>query len=518
MKVTVWLLAVLCASTLTGQNAPHLRDWKPPAGDKTTRPKATCASLQALTGLELTIVSATLQPASGEVPEFCRIIGQALPEIRFEVSLPTVWNNRLFMFGNGGYAGENLEAGGRVNTRNTMLTRGFVVTQTNTGHDAQREPLGSFAIDSQKLLDYAFRSLHVTAETAKRVAIEYYGASPARSYFLGCSTGGRQALILAQRFPRDFDGIVAGAPVLDFSGTMMQYSVIQQALSRAPIPVSKVDLLASRIYETCDDRDGLKDGLITDPRNCGFQPAKHLPKCAGPEEASCFTQPQIDALTAIYSDVRIGNERVYPGFPISAEVAGPNGRSGWDPWIVASNQQPIEVAFGDTFFRFLAFQQKDPNLSVARVDLAKDFERMAWIRQVLDATNPDLSAFRDRGGKLLLWFGWADAALNAARAVEYYEAAAARTGASTREFFRLFMLPGVFHCGGGVGCATFDPLAPVIRWVERGEAPDRLVTSRVEGGKVLRTRPICVHPAVAQYTGTGSIDDAANFRCAEPSK
>ena len=174
------------------------------------------------------------------------------------------------MFGNGGYAGETLSTPGRVNARNTALKASFAVAQTNTGHDAVNEPLGTFAVNRQKLLDYAFRAVHVTAETSKRIIREYYGNAPTRSYFDGCSTGGRQGLISAQRFPDDFDGIVVGAPVLEFTGTMINYVSMIRALEAAPVPLEKLKIIAERVYAKCDGADGLVDGLIDDPRRCNF--------------------------------------------------------------------------------------------------------------------------------------------------------------------------------------------------------------------------------------------------------
>jgi len=509
MRRWMWLIGTVAFA----QNGMHMRDWDPPAGESRAAPAGACAALVAETGYDFTVISA-MEAVTGDGLPFCRMLGMVQPEIRFEVSLPRAWNRRLFFFGNGGFAGENLEIQGRIGTRNTMLAKGFAVAQTNTGHDAAIEPGGSFAVNPQKLYDYAFRSLHVTAVTAKRLAKAHYGAEPTRSYYLGCSTGGRQGLILAQRFPKDFDGIVAGAPVLDFSGTMVQYAAIHQAIRKNPIPFSKLALLADRVYAVCDGEDGLKDGLIADPRACAFSPQRDLPRCEGADAAGCFTAGQIETLKVIYSPVVVNGVKRYPGWPLSAEIAGPNGRSGWDNWLVRENPgATISNNFGETFFRYLAFPKKDAALTLDQVDLERDVPKLDEISRTLDAVNPDLTGFRERGGRLLMWFGWADPALNAQRAVDYYEAARAKMGPETAGFFRFYLLPGVFHCAGGVGCGSWDPLAAVIRWVEEGKAPETLVTARVEQGKTLRTRPICPYPQEPKYKGSGSIDDAANFRC-----
>src|SRR5262245_40870174 len=221
------------------QNGLQFKDWKPSLNGGRTKPKMECAALISLTGYEFSIETAALIPASGTASEYCQVTGQILPEVRFEVSLPTSWNNRFYMFGNGGYAGESLSSSMRAGARTTALTAGFAVAQTNTGHEAAVEPLGTFAVNRQKLLDYAWRAVHVTSETAKRLIRTYYGNAQSRSYFDGCSTGGRQGLMSAQRFPDDFDGIVVGAPVLDFTGTMTIGAWNTRAIESAPIPPEK---------------------------------------------------------------------------------------------------------------------------------------------------------------------------------------------------------------------------------------------------------------------------------------
>ncbi|MBL8174417.1 MAG: tannase/feruloyl esterase family alpha/beta hydrolase [Bryobacterales bacterium] len=490
----------------------------PPAGGALLAPRQACAALRALTTYEFTVEWAGEIAADGQTPSHCRVRGQILPEIRFEVNLPAQWNHRFLMTGNGGYAGEPLDAPQRAGGRSASLRRGFAVAAHNTGHDAAWEPLGSFAVNRQKLLDYAFRSLHVTAETAKRIIAAYYGQKPARSYFNGCSTGGRQALMLAQRFPEDFDGIVAGAPVLHFSGTMMGYACMAQAFAEAPIPYAKLATLADRVYAQCDEKDGLKDGLIDDPRRCGFTPSRDLPRCAeGADSNACFTAGQIRTLEKIYGDVTSNGKRIFPGWPVGAEIAGPNGRSGWDRWIVnEDNAKTISVAFGESFFAYLAYPEKNPNYKLTGFDFGKDPARLEWIHNVLDATDADLSGFRGRGGKLLMHFGWADPALNAQMGVDYYERVLAKMGADTQSFFRFFLVPGMFHCGGGVGTGNFDLLPHVIEWVEQGKAPDSIRAARIVEGKSVRTRPLCPYPQRAKYKGSGSIDDAANFFCAAP--
>ena len=499
----------------------QFRDYKAPA--PASKPRTTCAALVALTGYEFSVYSAAIIPASDTVPEHCRVGLLVQPDINIEVNLPTLWNGRLYMFGNGGYAGESFDSAGRAANRAHGLKAGFATAATDTGHSAQRDPGGTFALNRQKFIDFGFRSLHVTAETAKRFITAYYAGPLTKSYFDGCSTGGRQALILAQRFPTDFDGIIAGAPTLDYTGGQLARIYWKQGLAANPFPAAKLNLLASRVYEKCDAGDGLKDGLIADPLRCDFRPARDLPRCEGATDGpDCFTTGQITALERFYNDVTRQGKRIFPGWPVGAEVAGPNGQSGWlGQYIDTANGQSAWNGYASGFVRYILgpgtpLASLTEGDAIQKFDLNKDYENLAFARQVLDATNPDLSAFRRHGGKLLLYFGWADPQLNPRVALEYYEEVASKMGPSTSEFARLFMVPGMFHCGGGIGTSTFDTATPLVHWVEEGQAPPSIAAARIIGGKTVRTRPLCPWPEIARYKGSGNIDEAANFTCSRP--
>ena len=514
-----WLTCLISVSYLAAQPSTTIAKFLiPPTGEATATPKIGCGELHALTGFEFTIESAVTVPAADGTPEFCQVMGLILPEIRFEVTLPASWNRRFLMTGNAGFGGDTLESPQRLLLRGIAMQRGFVQAITNSGHDGRDEPLASFAVNRQKLLDYASRSLHVTAEAGKRIATAYYGIKPTRSYFQGCSTGGRQALILAQRFPDDFDGIAAGAPVLNFSGTMTSFACTAQALRAAPVPYAKLAILAERVYSLCDDKDGLKDGLIDDPRRCGFRPSRDLPRCAeDSDNASCFTAAQIGTLEKIYGDIKSQGRAIFPGWPVGSEIAGANGRSGWDQWIVRETPEKTTAhSFAESFFRYMAFPRKEEGIELSAFDVETVAPRLGWIRNILDATDPNLARFRDRNGRMLMYFGWADPTLNAQSGVDYYESVLQKMGPKTPEFFRLFMQPGVFHCGGGVGPGNFEPLLDVVEWVEAAKAPDRITASQVVNAQTVRTRPLCPYPQTAKYTGSGSIDQAENFRCAAP--
>ena len=516
MRTMYGVIAVVITSAVTplsAQNGAQFKDWKPAtlADAKQLTPQSPCASLVSLTGYELSITSATVVAAAADAPEYCRVVGQILPEVRFEVNLPASWNGRLYMFGNGGYAGEALDSPSRTTTARTALARGFAVAQTNTGHDAATEPLGTFASSPQKFLDYAYRAVHITALTAKRIAQTYYSAAPRYSYFDGCSTGGRQGLISAQRFPEDFDGIVVGAPVLSFSGTMINYSTNQRALASAPIPAETLKALAADVYAKCDAADGVSDGVIDDPRRCSFAPARDLTRCANDGAGiECVTRSQVAALETIYGGTKRGTEEFFPGWPVGAE-------NSWVPWFVgAPAGRAVQASFGETFFRNMAFGKPMPDYDWTTFDVQADLEKIQAARAAIDATDPDLSRFKARGGKIVSYFGWADPALNPLMGVKYYEAVSQRLGAATTDFYRMFMVPGMFHCRGGVGVSTFDAMTPLVEWVEKGTAPQTILASKVVDNKVVRTRPLCAYPDVAKYEGAGSTDEAANFTCVRP--
>jgi feruloyl esterase len=418
------------------------------------------------------------------------------------------------MHGNGGYAGLSPEHPARSAYRDVALSQGFATAYTNTGHDADAQPLGSFAHNNQaREIDFAFRAVHLTAQTARQMVSDYYGEPSAYSYWDGCSTGGRQGLMSAQRFPEDFDGIVVGAPVLDFTGTQLWGVWNARALHDAPISQQQIAAVGEAIYARCDAIDGLEDGLIDDPRNCDFEPASDLPRCdAFDSEAVCFSDEQVDALTKIYRGVESKGEIIFPGQPMGAEKGG-----GWDEWLIASKGPSRQLLYGQEFLKYLAFPADDPDYDWLQFDFDEGPSKIVEIRKFLDATDPDLSVFRDRGGKIISYFGWADTALSAQMGIDYYEAVMNEMGdEAAKDFYRFFLVPGMFHCRGGIGVDRIDIMTPLINWVEQGVAPDVIVGGREEGGEIVRTRPLCSYPEVARHDGSGSIDVASSFSCSAP--
>ena len=522
---------VMCA-TATPARAQAFADLKTALVDYSQADIARAAACEALgkfKSKDIVQISAAMLPAMAaggvSMPPQCRVTGLLSPEIAFEVSLPAKWNGRFYMIGNGGLAGEAMDDPGRVAQRNAALSVGFAFAQTNTGHDARKEASGTFVQSNpEKAIDYAWRAVHLTATTTKDVTKDYYGKAVSKAYWNSCSNGGRQGLIEAQRFPEDFDGIVANAPWSDQTGFTIGAMWNQKALSEAPVTAAKMALVADRVMAKCDAIDGLKDGLIDDPRKCAFDVAHDVPACsAGADDAKCLTPAQAAAIAKVYSGPMSNGKPFFPGFMPGSEAVvsglfGGGSGSGWMNVIIAAqpNAKPADFNLAEGIMKYLVPKPPKPDYDYKTFDFDRDIHLLDdWSRQA-DAKNPDLSKFHRRGGKLLMTHGWADTILQPMASVNYYERAVAYNGADTKEFFRLFMVPGMAHCAGGNGPDSHDPVSAVVDWVEKGKAPESIVASRIVNSKVVRSRPLCPYPQVAKYSGQGSIDDAANFRCMAP--
>jgi hypothetical protein len=490
-----------------------------------TEPVKPCEAMSRFKSSEIVQITAEKLAADDKVPAFCRVTGVLDPEIAFEVSLPDKWNGRFYMIGNGGHAGESLNDGMRVSQINEALRIGFAVAQTNTGHDSRKEPGASFVMSNpQKAIDYAYRAVHLTAVTAKDIIKDYYAKPAAFAYWNSCSNGGRQGLIEAQRFPEDFDGIVANAPWLDQTGFTIGAMWNQKALSVVPVTAEKMALVADKVMAKCDAVDGLKDGLIDDPRKCDFDPARDVPACKeGADNQDCLTAAQAAAIAKVYGGPVSNGKNIFPGFMPGSEAVMPGlfggpSQSGWMNLIVSAQSgfTPADFGLAENTMRYLVHKPPKPDYDCGTFDFDRDIRMLDEWGKLADAKNPDLSAFRKRGGILLMTYGWADPVLQPIAGVNYYEHAVAVNGPDTADFFRLFMIPGMSHCGGGVCPNQYDPVTAIINWVEKGKAPESILSKQVVNGKVVRTRPLCPYPKVARYKGQGSIDDAANFQCVEP--
>jgi feruloyl esterase len=464
------------------------------------------------------------------LPSFCRVAGTIRPsadsDIRIEVWLPSAgWNGKFQGIGNGGFAGA-IGYGGLGGA----VAHGYAAAATDTGHQAGGQDARWALGHPEKIIDYGWRAIHETAVKGKAITKEFYGEEPKRSYFNSCSNGGRQALMEAQRFPEDYDGIVAGAPANNFTRLLALAMVGVKATLAVPggyIPAAKLAAIQKASLSACDARDGVSDGVIEEPLSC--RPDTSALLCKGGENDACLTAPQIEALKTMYGGVRDSKGKlVFPGISHGGE-ADPGG---WSPWITGKEPEKSSMfAFGTQFFKNMVYS--DPAWDYRSFELERDLKAAEQkMGPVLNSTDPDLRRFRERGGKLIIYHGWCDAAIPAESAVAYYRSVENKVGAKkTREFVRLFMAPGVQHCAGGTGPNSFGQAGPrngdagkdlnaaLERWVEQSVAPERVVATKYKSpGVVERTRPLCAYPLVARWAGSGSTDDAANFECAASSK
>ncbi len=457
------------------------------------------------------------------VPEYCDVRGIIAPEQTFNVKLPSLgWNSRLYVVGNSVAAG-SVEEGAMI----SGIMQGFATAGTDTGHQGPvvdwsfgyNPPDNSNPNAEEKVIDFCDESIHETTVLAKQIVDAYYSAAPEYSYYVGCSTGGRQGLIEAQRYPEDFDGILVGAPAHYFADIAMRGIWEGQQLSGpGAIAPYKLPLLAAAVMDKCDGIDGLVDGVIDDPRACPFDALVDLPACVddvdGPD---CFTLAQQDAINALYDGPsNSAGELLTFGEPFGSENLV-DGASGWIPWLVWPGMLPLSPLVGAGFVQNIGLEPPPgPMWDFMTFDFDTDwgpvFDKVA---PLCDASDPDLTAFRDLGGKMIHYDGWADQVTGPYQSADYYENVLDLMGdEETKDFYSLYMIPGMFHCGGGVGCYDIDALfGALVGWVEQGVEPTSYTGTRDDGA---RTRPMCPYPEVARYLGVGSIDDAASFVCAQP--
>ncbi len=443
---------------------------------------------------------------------FCRISGTIAPAIKFQVWLPPKidWNGKLQGVGNGGVAGSIAEA-----SLAAALAHGYSAVSSNLGHDGNAIDF-SFAIGHPELVaDWGHRATHVMTVAAKAIVSAYYGAPPVKSYFVGCSGGGRQGLMEAQRYPADYDGIVAGDPTADFTrltlGGRLWEAISTLKVPTAYIPANKIPAIAAATLAACDALDGIKDGIIDDPRRCRFNP--ETIQCKAGDADECLTIPQVNALRAIYAGATNSKgERIFPGYVAGGEL----GPAGWASYVSGSApKKSSQFLYADGFARDMVME--NPAYDSLSFDYNRDLPvAIAKLSKSIDATSPDLSDFRAQGGKMIQYHGWSDPGVSPRSSVEYYARVTLQLGGDPSDFYRLFMVPGMQHCVGGPGPDHFDALAALEEWVEHGKAPDRIIATHMTDGKVDRSRPLCPYPQVAHWTGSGSTDQAENFICGAP--
>jgi feruloyl esterase len=433
--------------------------------------------------------------AYANLPAFCRVGATLRPtndsEINIEVWMPSSgWNSKLLAVGNGAWAGSI-----GYNAMGPAIAAGYAATSTDTGHAGGA---ATFVVGHpEKVIDFAYRAVHEMTVAAKAITASFYENGPRLSYFQGCSTGGRQALTAAQRYPADFDGIIAGATAVNASrlhGTQIWVAQQSHRDEASLIPANKYSALHDAVLQACDALDGVKDRVIENPRQCKFDPSVLL--CKDGDVATCLTAPQVETAKRVFA-----GPGLFPGFEYGSE-------GGWNGTLA----NPVGIAYD--MYRYFVFN--NPDWDYKTLDIQKDvpaFDRA--IGATMNSSNTNLKPFFDRGGKLLMYHGWADPGIPAGNSVEYYAEVVNGVGGAARasSSIRLFMLPGVGHCGGGDGPSTFDALGALDQWRDRGRAPDSILASRSVNGVVEKTRPLCPYPQTAQYKGTGDTNDAANFVC-----
>ena len=465
----------------------------------------TCESLTSLSLPNATITSVKAE-AAGESPAFCRVALTIKPssdsDVKVEIWLPAAgWNQKYEAVGNGGWAGSINYA-----AMEEALRQGYATSSTDTGHSGAG---GNFAFHHpEKEVDYAYRSEHEMVVKSKAIIQAFYGSAPRLSYFNGCSSGGKQGLDEAQRYPGDFDGIIAGAPAVNWTGRAAQSIWVAQAVHKdeaSYIPPAKYPVLHKAVLESCDALDGVKDGVLEDPRLCKFDPK--TVECKAGEASSCLSTPQVEAARKIYTPLTNPRTQrlIFPAQERGSEMG----------WQNLAGPQPLGIS--NDYFKYVVFE--DPSWDYRTFNFDTDVARTEKVDNgTINALNPNLQPFFQHGGKLLQYHGWGDQQISPGSSVLYYNSVLEALGGASKVSgsYRLFMVPGMGHCRGGDGTDTFDAMKALEQWVEQGKAPEKIVASRVRNGAVDRTRPLCPYPQVASYTGSGSTDDAANFVCKVP--
>jgi len=464
-----------------------------------------------------------------QLPAFCRVTAQSRPssdsDIQIEAWMPaSSWNGKFRSQGNGGFAGQ-------LDYRALAIAvlQGYASAATDTGHAGNGGEATWALGHPEKIIDFGYRAIHEMTIVGKAAVKAFYGDAAKYSYFAACSNGGRQALMEAQRFPEDYNGILAGAPANYWTHLLASALWDAQATTLDPesyIPNTKVPAIAQAVVAACDANDGVKDGIINDPRQCHFDPATML--CKEGNFDSCLTQPQVIALKNLYAGASDSHgKQIFPGFVPGGEP----GPGGWPLWITGpAPAKALLFVFDYGYFADMVYQKTDWDYKRANLDDAVSSSDNKFA-SVLNSAEPNLQPFATRGGKLIVYHGWSDAAISPLNAIDYYESVVKRMGQpDVDSFLRLYMVPGMQHCEGGPGADVFgengfatakdsqhDIYGTLEQWVEKGIAPSAIIAAKMDGegpaAKVKFTRPLCAYPQQAKYKGSGDPNDAASFAC-----
>lgn len=523
MRVAAWIVAAsACGIGLAASPASA-------AGD--------CAALSRLKIENVNLLSSVEVPAAGDLPAYCRVLGFVRPAVNFEVRLPVQgWNGKFYMAGCGGFCGTlDSDRPGFTNAMNFGLRRNYAVSTMDAGHWGTSVVDGRWAANNPVAqMDWGQRAVTETARTSKVLVAAFYGEPQRKSYFVGCSTGGRMAAMEASRFPKDFDGIVSGAPALDYTGLVGTLFAWVAKANAGPdgkpiLSTAKAKLVGDAVASACA-QPGLKDAPVADPRACRFQPSSLA--CNSADGAQCLTPAEVSVVEKWYkgpTDTR-GRQLFAGGIPVGSEAH-------WPRWLTGLAPSPaLMPLFGQDFVRYMAIDPAPgPTFGITDYDFDRDPPRMVAASRVYNAATydpdrpeevagADLSAFQAAGGKMILYHGWADPLVTPFLTVSYYETLARKSGGldKAQSFARLFMVPGMDHCGigtagPGIADTGIDPLTALERWVEAGQAPDQLLATKTgPSGETVWQRPVCAFPKAAEYRGTGNPAEAASFACTGP--
>jgi feruloyl esterase len=458
---------------------------------------------------ELRLPDVSILEAKETTEGHCRVLGRISKEINFELLLPKNWNNRFLMGGGGGFVGSI------TNQFRNSVNSGFATVGTDTGHKGPIQQAGWALNNMERQLNFGRLAVHRTATVSKAIINAYYCSDPLYSYFLGASRGGGQAMIEAQLYPEDFNGIVAFAPAISWPGFGAKFVQNIQKIYPDPkklnhpvITLDNLALLQYYVLKQFDDLDGVEDSIINDPGDCRFD-LSILPVCPDNKTSSkCFTAQQLEAIRTIYSPVISQKDTIYPGFPLGGE----NEPEGWSLWITGSDTTrrilSFQYYFGTEIFKYFVFN--DPGWDYSKYDFSNYFKETKYASSFLDATQTDYSEFKKRGGKLIMVHGWSDPALSAFSTINHYKAIE-QNDKDIRSFIRLFLLPGVLHYQGGTGPDQADWIRLITGWVEKNEAPDRVSVSKVKNKQIVMTRPVYPYPEKVKYNGTGDPNQEDSF-------
>jgi feruloyl esterase len=519
--------AASSSPTPTHSVPPSLTPTAEPSPTATTSPTRVrtplaCANLAGAPIGGATIRSAEAVVPAGGNPEFCKVTGTVETALNFELRLPSGWTQKVLFIGGGGYDGSvPIPNDGTANA--DVLQRGYATIATDSGHSGSVLDAAWALDDPEAVQNFADRAWHTVLLAAREIITAYYAAPIRRTYFQGGSSGGREALIMAQRWPDDCDGVIARAPALDFVAVLLSANRLAKQVYATPggyLPAATTEALGRAVLTACDALDGLVDGMVSDVEGCQFDAG--VLRCTGPPTDACLTDAQLDTVRAVHSPFPIpvalaNGVAEYPRYPVGGEESS----SGWPLWITGFSPDPPSsflFILSDGFVKY--FVTKDPDFDSLAFEPQDHADTLTSLSALLDATDPDLSRFAARGGKVILWHGWSDYALSAYSTVAYYQRVVGTAGGRTAadEFVRFYASPGVDHLNNGAGAPIFDLLGALDAWVEEGAAPGDLVAYKVLPGSDAPApfRPLCRYPTYPRYLGSGDPNHASSFTCAAP--